>query len=136
LKASNERKLLAFYWTVTEFGERCSDEDYWLLIISVRTSEVKLMKSGVAQLFKKVVEAFFVHPYSMNTGVQLRVGDESVMWFAQMAIIIADEVALKQSLSFKGAAGSVPRPLCRNATLWSSGLANHDPTSRLIFHTW
>ena len=135
LKASNERKLLAFYWTVTEFGERCSDEDYWLHIISVRTSEVKLMKSGVAQLFKKVVEAFFVHPYSINNGVQLRVGDESVMWFGQMAIIIGDEVALKQSLSFKGAAGTVPCPLCRNVTQWSSGLANHDPTSRLIFHT-
>lgn len=136
LRVTNERKLQCWYWSIAELGNFCGDEDFWLHILAVRTSEVKKMKSGTAQLFKLVVENFFAAPYSVQHGVLLPLGeDQRVMWYGKMSIILGDEVALKNCLSFKGAAGLMPCPLCRNVCQWSSGLHIHDRAGFLIPHT-
>ena len=136
LRVTNERKLQCWYWSIAELGYFCSDEDFWLHILTVRSSEVKKMKSGTAQLFKLVVEKFFVAPYSVQHGVMLPLGGEQrVMWYGQMSVILGDEVALKNCLSFKGAAGVMPCPLCRNVCQWSSDLHTHDQSGFLIPHT-
>ena len=46
LRVTNERKLQCWYWSIAELGYFCSDEDFWLHILTVRSSEVKKMKSG------------------------------------------------------------------------------------------
>lgn len=97
--------------------------------------EVKKIKSGTAQLFKLVVEKFFAFPYSMQNGVLLPLGETTVMWHGRMAVILGDEVALKNCLSFKGAAGTLPCPLCRNVCQWASDLHTHDHSGFLIPHT-
>ena len=135
LRVTNERKLQCWYWSIAELGYFCGDEDFWLHILAVRTSEVKKIKSGTAQLFKLVVEKFFAFPYSMQNGVMLPLGETTVMWHGRMAVILGDEVALKNCLSFKGAAGTLPCPLCRNVCQWASDLHTHDHSGFLIPHT-
>ena len=136
LKPNNERKLLAIYWSCLEFDEACSDEDMWFHCMAVRTSEVKLFKSGVGQLLKKVLEKFAEHPFAMDKGVHLRVKDLApVMFFARPRLLVGDEVALKNSLSFKGAAGSIPCFLCRNICQHGSDLATFDTSGFLVPHT-
>ncbi|CAL1150708.1 unnamed protein product [Cladocopium goreaui] len=57
---------------------------------------------GEVELFKLVVEKFYAFPYSMQNGVMLPLGETRVMWHGRLAVILGDEVALKNCLSFKG----------------------------------
>ena len=135
LKVQNQRKLCGWYWSMGQLDSATHDEDWWFHICAIRVSEIKKIKSGVAQVFKQIVETFFRHPYSIDKGVQLPLGEQRTMWFGRMTVILGDEVALKNCLSFKGAAGSLPCPLCRNVAQHQSDLANHDHSGRLIPHT-
>lgn len=136
LKHSNERKLLGMYWAFVEFDEATSDEDMWFHLIAIRSSEVKKFKSGPAQLIKKVLEKFYEHPFAMNHGVQINVPDLGpTLLFARARLLVGDEVALKQSLSFKGHTGSIPCFLCRNVCQHGSELASYDTSGFLVPHT-
>ena len=47
------------------------------------------------------------------------------MIFAELSMLIGDEVALKESLEFKGASGTVLCPLCKNCVDAKSMLHDH-----------
>ena len=97
---------------------------------------MKQIKSGMAQLLKVVASKFFENPHSLLDGVQLQLAPAvQIPFFGRLGLIIGDEVALKQCLSFKGAAGSLPCFICRNVCQHASDLHEHDQQGILVPHT-
>ena len=59
---SNERKLLAFYWCLTNFRSHISREETWFHVCAIRSNRVTLVKDGYAQVFKQLMGLFFQSP--------------------------------------------------------------------------
>ena len=53
-----------------------------------------------------VKEAFFA-PHDMSQGILVNLQNSNFMFFSDLSILVADEVALKQSLENKGSAGKL-----------------------------
>lgn len=135
LKPRNDRKLVAVYWTFTQFDAATGMEDLWSHVVAVRSSVVRSMEDGWSQLFKMACEAFFRQPLDLSAGVMLNVKGHGLrMLFAKIGRVIADEPALKGSWSTKGASGSLPCMLCRNVTLAQYDIARHDATGFFVSH--
>ena len=58
LRHSNERKLLAFYWSLTNFRGQMTREEAWFHICVIRSNRVKLVKDGYTQVFKQLMSLF------------------------------------------------------------------------------
>ena len=115
LKVTNERKLVAFYWSFLEHGRRVHSEALWFHVLSVRSSSVKRIKAGVSQIMSKILELFFRPGVDLRYGIQFEIpGNAPSMFFARLGMIIADEAALKAVFSFKGASGTMMCFRCSN----------------------
>ena len=126
LAHNQSRKVECVYWSIKEFGDLAlSMEKNWFPLSIARTEHVKRMPGKVSQYFRVAVERFFA-PIDLRHGVQLVFpnGQRRVL-FCELSIIVGDEVALKECMSFKGASGTVLCPLCRNIVDWKSQLARH-----------
>ena len=67
LRHSNERKLLAFYWSLTNL----SREEKWFHARVIRSNLVKLAVDGYAQVFKQLMGLFFQSPRDLRLGATL-----------------------------------------------------------------
>ena len=67
----------------------------------------------------------FFGQHSFQHGIMLKYRDDSFMFFSKLSILIADEVAIKQSIESKGAAGKLFCCRCSNVISkhsWDSAL--------------
>jgi hypothetical protein len=121
LSKNCSRKSCVFYWSIVEFGIRAlSHEECWFTPIVVRQDLVKCLDGGYEQLAELVLNQFFgAHGHDiMRAGVWLDLPDgQLVHIFARVAVMLADEPALKEMLGCKGHAGTKPCVLCQNITL-------------------
>ena len=124
LKASNTRKVWAFYLSFAEFGAeaRCQ-EDMWFCVCLARTSVVQKMRGGLSELTNLLVQSLH---RQLAAGCLLTISGERVMFFATVQTMVADEAALKAAFAVKGASGIVPCALCSNVVSRRSGLEEHD----------
>ena len=134
LKPTNERKLVAFYWSFMEYGKYLYNDQLWMHICSIRASHIKTIDGGYSAVFKNVAGLFFREPYDLRLGVQLRLpaAGTSRFLFAEIGGVVSDEAALKQMWSCKGSSGSLPCFLCQNVVAHSSSLDLHDSTGTLV----
>ena len=132
LKATNLRKFISFYWSWCEFDSALGSESVWFHLCCLRVSFLKDIKCGISQLFKQLTRLFFTAPTSLRDGVMLSIGQSSAMFFGQLGLVVADEVALKQLWSFRGASATLPCFFCRNLCSWSSQLHEHDDSGSLV----
>ena len=134
LKTTNDRKLVAFYWSFMEYGKFLYNEQLWMHICSLRTCHIKNIEGGYSAVFKHVAGLFFGAPHDLRHGVQLHLpaAGTSRFLFAEIGGIVSDEAALKQLWSNKGSSGSLPCFLCQNVVAHSSGLDLHDSTGTLV----
>lgn len=133
LKVNNARKFVVFYYSMMEFSPAISNEHIWFNCFTMRTSQALRVEGGVSQITKAIIRTFFAPPFSFNDGVLFLLEDGSrQLLYAKIATIVADEVALKQMFSFKGAAGIMFCWNCQNVCSMSSGLASCDPTAKLV----
>ena len=72
----------------------------------------------------------FCSPVDARLGFQLRCEDSVVLKFIRFSMFVADEVALKETFQFKGAAGVQICPLCTNIVSEASEL--HRFSDRLL----
>lgn len=136
LKPRNDRKFVAFYWSLVQFDTGCFQEGLWFHLGCLRSNRMAEVKSGWAQYLKKASLLFFQEPLSLAHGVMLNMGNcGSHMFFAKLGLVIADEPALKSLWGFKGASGNMPCFFCQNVSLHSSDLAKNDKTGFLVPHT-
>ena len=121
LAKHDRRKLVAVYWSFAELGhEALCSEEVWMVATVVRDSVVRDLDGGLSHLFALLLKRAFFNPSGFDfrrSGMTLRLGEESVMLFAQWAILLADELALKEILLCKGHAGYKPCVLCSNVVL-------------------
>ncbi|CAE7221095.1 unnamed protein product [Symbiodinium sp. CCMP2592] len=113
LKVSNARKLQTFYWSFREFGTSLTREDAWMLLTTVRSKTVADVADGLSQLTKRCMLCFTEEDRNFRFGLAF----PGLVLSAELAIVVADESALKHMFEFKGASGKVPCMFCRNVVL-------------------
>ena len=131
LAHDQRRKVEVIYWSIKEFGDLAlSSEKNWFVLSVARTCHVKRFPGKTSQFFRKAVERFF-DPVDIRHGVQLVFpAGQRRMLFMDLAMVVADEVAMKDCISMKGASGTVLCPLSRNVVDWKSDL--HLQSAELI----
>ena len=136
LKPRNDRKFIAFYWSLVQFDAGCAQEALWFHVGCLRSNRMASVKSGWAQYFKKATALFFTSPFNLALGTMVHLrGHGDRMFFAKLGLVIADEPALKSIWGSKGASGNMPCFFCQNVALHSSDLAKNDATNFLVPHT-
>ena len=133
LAHSNERKVQIIYWSIKELGPvALGSERNWFTLSFCRSEHVKRMGGKMSQYFRICLETFF-DPIDFRQGIQLVLANsEQCMAFGSIAAILGDEVALKEVMAMKGAAGTLPCPLCRNLVDHKSGLHLTDRSGTLV----
>lgn len=134
LRHSNERKLLAFYWSLTNFRSQISREETWFHVCAIRSNRVKLVKDGYAQVFKQLMDLFFQSPHDLRLGVMFNFPSRGLqkMLFGRISMVVGDEAALKQVWSVKGASGTMLCMQCRNVVASASDLDTHASAGSLL----
>ena len=128
----NERKCQVVYWSLAELGaEALSSEQNWFLLAVVRADHVKRLPAKMSEFYKMCLELFYA-PIDIRRGVQLVVGGERRMLFAELGIMLGDCDAIREVFDMKGFAGSVPCPLCQNLVKDHSLFAQYDASDTLV----
>lgn len=129
LRHQNKRKIQTIYWTFVQYGSAgLSNEHLWFTLCSVRSVEVSKV-GGLTVLWRHLIDSFF-HPHNLRFGLPLPMIAPDMILFADVSLMVSDEVALKSSIENKGAAGTLPCMFCRNVC--SRGLDEHDVGGVLI----
>ena len=129
LRHLNKRKIQTIYWTFVQYGSAgLSNEHLWFTLCSVRSVEVSKV-GGLTVLWRHLIDTFF-HPHNLRFGLPLPMIAPDMILFADVSLMVSDEVALKSSIENKGAAGTLPCMFCRNVC--SRGLDEHDVGGVLV----
>jgi len=138
-KGKDRRAVEAMYWSFLEFAPFLYMEDLWFCCSGTRHDVVTRIKGGMSQHIEIILaELFFDATHSFRVhGLILDLsdaGDDShlVTLWADHAITIADEVALKDFLQFKGHGGTKPCPICRDFVHHNTDYADFDATGALL----
>ena len=108
-----QRKVWCVYYTFKELGQHAwHNADLWFLQGVLRTSQVKKVPDGFANIFSKCMQAFNL---MATDGVRIWLGpEESILLFAKVGAMLGDERGIKESWAFKGSSGSKPCYECCN----------------------
>jgi hypothetical protein len=133
LKPNNQRKLQGIYWSFAEFDTPfLSSESAWFFLTAIRSSVVTRMAGGMSELFRQLLPLFAAQGRDLSKGLFLHSAEHQGLLFAEPAIMISDESALKQAWAVKGASGTLCCMLCRNVVKPESELHITDSTGFLI----
>lgn len=126
LRHDSTRKCQVIYWAFKQ-GPGLGIDQLWFTLGLARSQSVSTIKGGVSAYMRKALR-LFLDPVDVRLGVQLLVGDQVQIKFMKFGMVIADEAALKETFSFKGAAGIFPCPLCTNIVSEASELHLYEPS--------
>ena len=132
LKATNSRKMVAFYWSLMNFGNQLGRDMLWFQISICRTSHIKKVAGQYSQLFKKICELFTKPPFDGRLGLSLPLNGPCKFGFFKVGLLLADEAALKQCWSNKGSSGLFICVFCQNVTNHLLEVAAHDTSDWLV----
>ena len=110
------RRMEAIYWSILEFGpERLANESYWFTLCTIRSELVHTLGDKLSELMKVILQPFFnTAGHSFRSGVTLDLGDAPKLIFADIAMVVGDEGAIKAMTGCKGASGTKLCLLCTN----------------------
>ena len=133
LRHVNERKVYIAYWSFKAHGlPALSTESCWFLLGIARSDAVRRLPGKAGQWLKMALCKFY-EPYDLRSGIQIVLPtSERRVIFGEVSMLIGDEVALKESLDFRGASGTVLCPLCQNIVDHKSEIHLHDSTGRIL----
>ena len=114
LKATNSRKMVAFYWSLMDFGNQLGRDVLWFQFSICRASHIKKVAGQYSQLFKKICELFTKPPFDGRLGLSLPLNGPCKFGFFKVGLLLADEAALKQRWSNKGSSGLFICVFCQN----------------------
>ena len=118
LRPDKSRTTQAVYWTIADFpGNILVQSGMWFLFSVVRTKIMCTLPGSVSGYMRNVLKIFFGNgAFNFQRGVILSHGDRSVLMRGCFSGFIADEKALKEIFSLKGASGSKPCMKCQNVS--------------------
>ena len=110
------RKSTAIYWSFAELGfEALSKECFWMLGGILRYAHACEISGGMSCVFASHSRSFFGPEHNVATsGFTVHTHQGSVVIFARLGTVVADEAALKAAWSLKGASGLRPCAICSN----------------------
>ena len=117
LRPEKARTLQAIYWAIADWPQWVLQRTAaWPCFGTIRSSLVKELPGGVANLMKRILHVFWPADGrdSFHSGVTIDVRDESLIVTGIFAGFIADEKAHKEISSTKGASGNKPCLNCSN----------------------
>ena len=132
LKATNMRKMVAWYWSILDFKGQLGREELWFQLTCCRTVHVKKVLGQYSQIWKKVCQLFQTQPLDGRLGINFPLGGSCSHVFFKVQVLLGDEAALKQCWSNKGSSGLFICIFCQNVTNHLLDLAAHDRTGRLV----
>lgn len=131
----NARKLWALYWSLLEYGPSIlSDEEAWSCVVAEPTDNVKLLNSGIGQVFTVLLKFLFASAtHRLQDGALLLdlFGGGQVRLFINLRMIVQDGGAHKQVFCLKGDSGMKFCLECR--TLFSVRSSVVDENGQSIF---
>ena len=133
-RTGNERKLEAVYWSFLQFGASIlCHEDSWFTMISKRSTDVERVSANMSQIMGTCAKQFFTAPHDLRSGgMMLSFQDgTNVMMFAELAIIIQDGLAHKQTWCASGASGTRSCMKCLDYVEAKSDLTRFDSSKYL-----
>ena len=129
LRPDNRRRMTAMYASIMEWGPFLRTEEGWLTLGVIRSSLVKTVVGGMANIVRLLLAALFLGPTSLSTG-GVALGGRMV--FIRCGRLLADEAAGKTVFNFRGASSLRPCMACKNVVSKRSGLADQDDRSYLV----
>ena len=140
LRPDNKRKIMAFYASWLELGDRLRLEEYWLTLGVLRTSIIKEVKGNLSAVFRRLMRTLLLGCKSLcNAGVVIELEESSWVCFSKYHREVSDEAAGKAVWNFKGAAGIKPCPSCKNVVKMgddedeaAASLASFDASGYLV----
>ena len=111
LKATNSRKMVAFYWSVMDFGNQLGRDVLWFQISICRTSHIKQVAGQYSQLFKKICELFTKPPFDGRLGLSLPLNGPckfGFSWRTRPRLSNAGRIRAPQDCSFVCSARTSP----------------------------
>ena len=118
LRPEKSRTTDCLYWTILEFPDRVLKSEHgWMVHSTVRTTVVESLPGQHSGWMKMAVRQFFEPPPgqpNFRHGVLIDYRGRSCLIKCILGGFLADEKALKEIFSLKGASGSKPCPVCRN----------------------
>ena len=125
LKVDNKRKLQVVYGSLMEFTDALSSEDMWLTIVGKRSSEVKLLDGGMAQVFRIILHMLFVTNTIATTGAVFKLASgRQLRIYMKLKMVLQDGGAHKMVWHTRGDSGAKFCVFCRNAIDWSKTIAD------------
>ena len=127
----NDRKVQCVYWSVLNFGTaRLSSEVHWFSIACIRTSTVKRVDGGMAQIYRKLLKLFFGRPAShdLRAGITFTMpAPAGGVKFLRgcLRMFIHDEAAGKEVALCFGASGVKECLQCQTTIKYKSTLLPH-----------
>ena len=115
----HSRSFTTFRYSFADVGRHllCAQE-MWIEYGILRTHVLEKVDGGMGCVMKHLMHAFFTSDESFTTaGVDVDIGEGSILLFAENSNIVADEKALKYTWDFKGASGLLPCIDCANVTM-------------------
>ena len=130
LRPDYARMVLSVYWTFKELPEylRCRTAG-WFPFTFVRNSKVAEIQGGTSRIAAEVLRKFFNNDntgFNMSVGVRCETDGENTFVRANLAGILGDEKALKESLGVTGSSGTKPCLACKNVSSKRTDVSGHD----------
>jgi len=124
LRRDPARKAWNVYWSFLELGrEILSQDNAWLIGGVLRRSNEKLVEGEFETAFVQHLLFFFGGDFALQNGIALDTPRGSVVLYATLRFVPADELGLKVMFGVKGASGQRCCAKCCNVVNNRSGLA-------------
>ena len=123
LRPDNRRKFWAFYLGFRELpATALFREQFWLPLAVLRTQQAQGVLGGISNCFRLLLRSVLLGPCeAAEVGFAVNL-DSPRLIKLKVTNVLADEAALKQVFSSKGASGLRPCLLCKNIVSMSSNL--------------
>ena len=125
---NQSRKCITFYWSFLELGMRyLCYEECWFELTTVRSDGcVSNLPGGITQIAAEALMTFFQPGRDVERdGIQLKIDNEVVDFWAKIGGNLGDIPAIKDVLSCKGHSGIKPCVICQNHVVPTSDAYAH-----------
>ena len=114
LQPNPERKSTLIYCSFAELGSWLSKESCWLTIGLVTDASLAKISDGMSALMCKIMERLAEPGNLLHSGASFVLEEQVWQIIVRNVCFVADEAAIKQTWSNKGASGLRPCLFCQN----------------------
>ena len=121
------------YWSLKQHGvQALSIENNWFVLGVGRSELIRQLPGGMSEYTKHAIKLFY-EPIDFRVGLQIQMPPrDTLLIFAEIQVLLADEAAIKEVCQHKGSAGTRLCPLCVNVIDHKSDILDHDASGKFV----